>query len=141
MTRLFIALARVGDGLLVYLLICVVLALILASRTFGDEPPVAWSAGPPVAYTTPAPPVAVPERDTLRASDGLLYQKHPDGIYRPVPGQKATPEVVAPTPFRSAYNPSHRCEVCGRTQYTIAGPGPLPGTHRHVCAAGHSWWH
>ncbi len=39
------------------------------------------------------------------------------------------------------YNASHRCDICGRTQYRIAGPGPVPGTHIHRDSAGHEWYH
>jgi hypothetical protein len=82
-------------------------------------------------------------RETFRSADGLLYEKHPDGFYRQVPGQVRAPEVVpAPRPFRGAVrDPDHTCDRCGRSQFVVAGPGPVPGTHTHRCACGHSWFH
>lgn len=35
----------------------------------------------------------------------------------------------------------HACPSCGRTVLRIAGPGPVPGTHRHACPCGQQWFH
>lgn len=54
---------------------------------------------------------------------------------------KGEVKPVAASSFRGGFNASHSCPVCGRSQYVVSGRGPVPGSHTHTCAAGHTWWH
>jgi hypothetical protein len=63
---------------------------------------------------------------------------------RPPQAPPVAPEVAparARTFQRERYNPSHRCENCGRSQFVISG-WVGNGQHRHTCSAcGLSWVH
>ena len=55
------------------------------------------------------------------------------------PAVKAAPAVAAKGIF---HNTTHNCPTCGRSQFVINGPGPLPGTHTHRCSYdGTVWYH
>lgn len=117
---------------------------LLSSIARGAEPPrftVENKCAPAFTVVNKTAP-----RDTFRASDGILYERHSDGVYRAVPGQ-AAPAVAAPT-FRSGgYSPSHRCPSCG--YQSPAGQGTwivrghnADGTHSHQCpSCGTLWRH
>ncbi len=60
---------------------------------------------------------------------------HDDPVEMRVPG------VARPTATFPEFDPDHRCNRCGRTQYVVAGWN-RDGTHNHVCpACGNSWRH
>lgn len=138
------------------------LALVLALSPASPPDP------PSVAVRDDAPPsVAVRPAEAARPTRvrvaGYWWDRRPDGKLvwctecngpypaAGVPGmtvvdwnghRPAAPGVAAPQPFRGpARHAGHDCPVCGRSQYVISGPGPVPGSHTHTCAAGHSWWH
>ena len=62
------------------------------------------------------------------------------------PAKRALPTVQPDQPVIRAvardviaYNPSHRCQNCGRNQFNIEnGSGP---NHTHRCQCGTAWWH
>lgn len=130
-----------------YLMLALFAVAIFYSRARGDEPP-------PVKgfahLTEPEPPPVkgfVREREQWRAPDGLLYERHDDGVYRLVPGRAAS-GVAAPQTFRTgAYHAGHDCPACGhqspaRTGTWIVRGHNSDGTHTHSCPnCGASWRH
>ena len=60
---------------------------------------------------------------------------------RPAMEKRGEVKPSVASPFRSGFHAGHDCPVCGRSQYVISGRGPVPGSHTHTCAAGHTWWH
>lgn len=68
-----------------------------------------------LAWATPLP---VPT-DRFTASDGIVYERHPDGVYRRATVQPASAPVVAPRPFSVGSTP--------RTGATSVGFSPLQG--------------
>jgi hypothetical protein len=99
----------------------------------GDEPPVAYSDDPPAAWQP------LPQPDTFRATDGLLYEKHADGYYRLVPGQTTVPGVTAPARPFPVRRDDHACPSCGRLQFRVDSFN-RNGTHNHRCPVDGTVW-
>ena len=93
----------------------------------------ALSAATPVTTVVPSPPAYHLVRFT-------------DGVWRWVPAQPTPlpgPGVPVSRPFRydNRYDPDHRCDVCGATQYVVSGWN-RDGTHSHRCPrCGNTWRH
>lgn len=52
------------------------------------------------------------------------------------------PAVAMPVAPALVYQRDHICRVCGRQVLAISGPGPVAGSHRHVCPVdGAAFWH
>lgn len=99
---------------------------------------------PPVGRTPDPPPVAgKPVGDPGCECNTATTQCGCPNHYPACPCAKPAPGVPAPT-FRAgpAFDPDHRCDRCGTSQYVVSGRGPRPGTHTHSCArCGNVWWH
>ena len=88
-------------------------------------------------------PRTLGEREGWLTDDDVVFLlKH--GV---VPRTAPAPGVAAPQVFRGvqvgpARDPDHQCDRCGASQYVVAGPGPIPGTHTHRCPrCGNVWFH
>lgn len=100
------------------------------------------------AIVAPMPRIAKPpaKRDQFRGSDGRLYQKCADGVYREV---KDVSEVTPANPFCGVpFDLDHRCDRCGHQSAPGTGTWLVRGTnadgtrHRHECPlCHHQWWH
>lgn len=143
MVRLILALVRLGDGLIVYAVVTFLLSLLLAVRALGAPPPFtafdapfdAFDAAPTFkAFDAPNP---VPVREQWRAPDGRLFEKHPDGVYRLVPGRIAAPGGAPPV--RPFPRDAHACPTCGRLQFVVESFN-RGGTHNHRCPVDGTVW-
>ncbi len=103
----------------------------------------AFVFGPTPAPVVPPPvspiviPVAPVVKDQFRGTDGVLYERCSDGIYRAVPSQIA-PEVAAPK-TGATFRDAHACPTCGQVQHTVSGWN-RNGTHQHRCPVDGTVW-
>lgn len=70
-------------------------SLFVGGTALGADKPIDPAVA--LAWATPVPAPTTPDRFT--ATDGVTYERHPDGVYRRAAVQPSVP-AVAPGPFR-----------------------------------------